>query len=365
MLNKINFSVVLFTLLTTLFVSYDLMGQLPSNVILAKPIHTDDLAKVVDISYEVYPFNLQYGDCYFVSFCVKNISDQEVVLAPNDLFVVDTIDVKTFSRIKVKGLPICTLEQPNTDWAGTFDINLMLGNMGKIIIVPKEKKIVHVDRYLAFANNEDKPAWLSQSIEVHIKYFAPEFAKKIQHPLPIINISPRINKDEITFIKRGYPILGQYHFPELIRTSIGLLQLPDIFRVGNPLHFGLPTWKDWKTKEDSFSEGTFRDEMTLSRIILQYIDTHDPLVLKELQEWFDTLHDVQRISYSRTFRSLLFRDITPWLIGKGREEEISKAKLQFQQRIFELYQTIKKYDILPKNDEEQKKLNEMTNPDKK
>jgi hypothetical protein len=362
MLNKINFSTALFTLLTTLFVSSELMKQPSSNAILAKPIHAEELVKVLDISYEVYPSNLQYGDCYFVAFYIKNISAQKITLSPNDLFVIDMIDVKTFSTTKIKGLPVCTLEQPNTDCAGTLDADLKLGN---IIIAPKEKKLIHLDRYLAFAKSKDKPSWLSQPIEVHVKYFDPEFDKKLQYPLPIINVSPRINKDEITFIKRGYPILGQYHFPELIRTSIGLLQLPDIFRVGNPLHFDLPTWKDWKTKEDSFSKGTFRDEMTFTRIILQYIDTQDTLVLKELQEWFDTLPDVQRISYTRTFRNLLFRDITPWLIGKGREEERSKAKLQFQQRIFELYQTIKKYDSLPKNEEEQKKLDEMTNLNKK
>jgi hypothetical protein len=354
MFNKIGFTIAIFVIL--LSISNNLHGQMLSEQTTIK-----ELAKVLDVSYEVYPPDLQYGDCYFVSFYVKNNSDQDVMLSSNDLFVIDMINVKTFSRTKVKGLPVCTLEQPGTDWTGTFEANLMLG---EIIIVSKEKKLVHVDRYLAFTKNEDKPSWLSQPSEVRVKYFAPEFDKKLQYPLPTINVSPRNSEDEITLLIRGYPILGQYHFPELLQTSIGLLKLPDIFRVGNPLHFDLPTWKDWKTKEDSFSKGTFRDEITLTRIILQYVDTQDSLVLKEIQDWFDTLPDVQRISYSRTLRSLLLGDITPLLVGKGRENEMSKAKLQFQQRIFELYQTIKKYDSLPKNEEEQKKLNEIVNLDK-
>jgi hypothetical protein len=47
--------------------------------------------------------------------------------------------------------------------------------------------------------------------------------------------------------------------------------------------------------------------MTFVRMVLQYIDTQDQLVLKEFQEWFDTLPDIQRISYSRTLRSFLFK----------------------------------------------------------
>jgi hypothetical protein len=358
MLNKINFSTILFAFLITLFVSNELMGQPSSKLVLAEQVHAEERAKILDISYEVYPTELQYGDCYFVSFYVKNISDQEVVLSPTDLFVVDTIDVKTSSIIKVKGLPVCTLNKQNTGWFGTFRGNIKLGS---IMIAPQEKKLVHVDRYLAFANDDEKPSWLLQPVSVHVKYFAPEFDNKIQLPLPTINVSPRIRKDEVTLLIRGYPILGQYHFPELIQTSIGPLQLPDIFRVGNPFRFGLPTWRDWKTKENSFSDGTFRDEMTFVRIILQYIDTQDRFVLKEFQEWFNTLRIVQRISYSQTLRILLLEEITPFIMGKGREKEMFQAKLQFQQRIFELYQTIKKYDYLPKSEEEQKKLEEIIN----
>ena len=54
------------------------------------------------------------------------------------------------------------------------------------------------------------------------------------------------------------------------------------------------TWQGWKELEESISPSTMRDEIRLTRILIQYCDTRDEKVLDELKEWFADMNEVQR-----------------------------------------------------------------------
>jgi len=54
------------------------------------------------------------------------------------------------------------------------------------------------------------------------------------------------------------------------------------------------TWQGWKELEESLTPSTMRDEIRLTRILIQYCDTEDDAVLKELKDWFDGMNEVQR-----------------------------------------------------------------------
>ena len=60
------------------------------------------------------------------------------------------------------------------------------------------------------------------------------------------------------------------------------------------------TWQGWKDLEDSITPSTMRDEIRLTRILIQYCDTKDKKVLDELKEWFAGMNEVQRACMAKS-----------------------------------------------------------------
>ena len=93
------------------------------------------------------------------------------------------------------------------------------------------------------------------------------------------------------------------------------------------------TWQGWKKLEDSLAPSTMRDEIRLTRILIQYCDTKDDVVLKELKEWFDGMNEVQRTVMAKNIcvlaQSCYGNDI---LLPLFRD----------------IYHTIRKYDVAEK-----------------
>ena len=56
------------------------------------------------------------------------------------------------------------------------------------------------------------------------------------------------------------------------------------------------TWQGWKELEESLLPSTMRDEIRLTRLLIQYCDTEDKAVLKELKNWFHDMNHIQRTS---------------------------------------------------------------------
>jgi len=62
-----------------------------------------------------------------------------------------------------------------------------------------------------------------------------------------------------------------------------------------PGHPNAPeTWQGWKELEENLTPSTMRDEIRLARILIQYSDTEDNTLIKELKDWFADMNEVQR-----------------------------------------------------------------------
>ncbi|MDD3469348.1 MAG: hypothetical protein PHE53_05130 [Thermoguttaceae bacterium] len=55
------------------------------------------------------------------------------------------------------------------------------------------------------------------------------------------------------------------------------------------------TWQGWKELEESLTPSTMRDEIRMTRIVIQYCDTEDSKVLDELTEWLQNMSEIQRV----------------------------------------------------------------------
>jgi len=95
------------------------------------------------------------------------------------------------------------------------------------------------------------------------------------------------------------------------------------------------TWQGWKELEESLSPSTMRDEIRLTRIIIQYCDTQDKKVLTELKEWFADMNELQRWSMAN---SIL--DKTKW--GYDGNDTL---KTSFR----DLYIAVREYDVMSAN----------------
>jgi len=58
-------------------------------------------------------------------------------------------------------------------------------------------------------------------------------------------------------------------------------------------HDSLPDISAWKAFEEKLSPGTFRDEIRLGRIQVQYLDGQEEEALDELREWFAKMEPIQ------------------------------------------------------------------------
>jgi len=176
--------------------------------------------------------------------------------------------------------------------------------------------------------------------------------------IPIL-MKPRPNK-ETAMIEKWYKNTPQRLFPkaESGENSIrkipgqGISQIPEskairvqnvmynqwcFIRLGNryPGDPNAPaTWQEWKKLEDSLTPSTMKDEIRLTRILIQYCDTRDAKVLDELKKWFDGMNEVQRACMAK---SILDR----------AESCYDHGKLLLP--LFrDLYNTVSEYDIADK-----------------
>jgi hypothetical protein len=147
-----------------------------------------------------------------------------------------------------------------------------------------------------------------------------------------------------------FPILGHEQLPSHKVPSYGFLAYdrpPWCFiNVGNR-YPGPPnhptTWQGWRELEESITPSTMRDEIRLTRILIQYCDTRDAKVLSELKEWFTGMNEVQRVCMAKSIRDRARGCYGTDLLAPFRE----------------LYKTIREYDIAAKSDREMEWLKKL------
>lgn len=119
----------------------------------------------------------------------------------------------------------------------------------------------------------------------------------------------------------------------------------DFIRLGNryPAAPNAPeTWQGWKELEESITPSTMRDEIRLTRILVQYCDTKDTKVLDELKKWFHSMNEVQRTVMAKNVCDLAWN-------SRGTDLFESFKKI---------YGTVKEYDIAAKAERMKKYLKE-------
>jgi len=111
-------------------------------------------------------------------------------------------------------------------------------------------------------------------------------------------------------------------------------------RIGNfyPNTTDIPeTWQGWKELEESLAPSTMRDEIRLTRILIQYCDTGDAAALKDIKEWFSGMNEVQRTVLATSLQNKAY-------YCYGQDE--ASTRLLFPP-FREIYKTIREYDKTP------------------
>ena len=171
-----------------------------------------------------------------------------------------------------------------------------------------------------------------------------------------IRLKPR-SKDEMQLLSHWYDntppemlpkLYGFMVFPSPHKVPKSVFTLIDrppwvFIRLGNryPGPPNIPkTWQSWKELEESITPSTMRDEIRLTRIIIQYCDTKDTKVLEELKEWFAGMNEIQRTCMAKSVR-----DRTS---GSTGTEWLAPYR--------DLYKTIREYDLAAKSESESERL---------
>ncbi|MGL6196997.1 MAG: hypothetical protein ACRC2T_19465, partial [Thermoguttaceae bacterium] len=100
------------------------------------------------------------------------------------------------------------------------------------------------------------------------------------------------------------------------------------------------TWQGWKELEESLTPSTMRDEIRLTRILIQYCDTEDEAVLTELKDWFKDMNEIQRTVMAKNICDLALHSCDTKLLEPYKK----------------IYGAIKEYDIAAKSDSMKKYL---------
>ena len=99
------------------------------------------------------------------------------------------------------------------------------------------------------------------------------------------------------------------------------------------------TWQSWKELEESLSPSTMRDEIRMTRIIIQYCDTKEETVLKELKEWFGKMNEIQRMVMAESFRHRTENVFIQRNYVNNAEDLVRPFR--------DIYRAIREYDLAP------------------
>jgi hypothetical protein len=104
------------------------------------------------------------------------------------------------------------------------------------------------------------------------------------------------------------------------------------------------TWQGWKELEVNLIPSTMRDEIRLTRIMIQYFDTDDSIVLQELREWFDDMNELQRMSMAKRIYENVNRILSNVRSCNAREYEDFHRSERIARSARFLYRSIRQYD---------------------
>jgi len=136
--------------------------------------------------------------------------------------------------------------------------------------------------------------WLDQAKQEHLPIVNSGYEDEIprfKYPFFPPDRSETSRENRFSVTGYGISICSSKHNPWLF------------IRLGNrkpPAHLCPTTWQGWKELEESLTPSTMRDEIRLTRILIQYCDTKDEKVLEELKAWFAGMNEVQRACMAKS-----------------------------------------------------------------
>lgn len=287
------------------------------------------------ISFDCSP-KLFVGDTLYIKIEAANPYDKSIFLS-HDFWPTD-LDIQTSLTDKNEQTVRLLFEYPTNR---QVQRELIFSE-----ILPGEKRIIGALAIsLPTLEDIENPFWKKQIENLPVKgddftlkiavwfqpsdeeYSAKDFKSKTFRLEKKITIQPR-PKPEMDMIFQWYRITPKELFPcsqgsQSKTPPIGYDSPPsgtvkiaaknqehslwDFVRIGNryPGPQNVPeNWQGWLELEKCLVPSTMRDEIRLTRFLIQYCDTENESVLTELKTWFGSLNEIQRIVMAKNVRIL-------------------------------------------------------------
>jgi hypothetical protein len=323
-----------------------------------------------EVNLSVFPKELAIGDTCYVLVTATNHSEEVMnVMAPVFTFAYDPAMVQF------------DLSRGDKIWHGTFECQFHREATRTIMptyVIPSGKTIVFIAVPLQFPSLDElhTPFWEEtlKELKDHPEGLVFDFGIEFSPPQGSIFYDAKIrsvgrltdqvtlklrNAEEMVMIEEWYRKTPEDYFPIVdkgthirkvppqgIRKESGkkiLGKSPWAFTTIGNRYPGDPnapeTWQGWKELEESISESTMRDEIRLTRMLIQYCDTRDEKIPEELKTWFAEMNEVQRTCMAKS------------LLDRGR--------LGFLSPFRNLYKAIHEYDVSAKSESETKFLKQL------
>ena len=329
----------------------------------------------LEITVRGYPDSIQFGDSIYLICTLKNVGEEVIEgIRMSYQFEHDNYRARTLEcYLLVDGNMQNTYENLPEDRGARRSFSRRPGPA--VSLLPDESRIIYVHTF-EFPSLEDQrhPFWeklvdkfetdgvVACTMRFTVGRRDPEIVGRVLNHN--IDIRPR-SKQEMDLLKlwldksdkKHLPVtwlmdriprfkvpFGREMFSAIDDNEIVVQREPYnpwlFFRLGNrkpPAHLCPTTWQGWKELEDNLAPSTMRDEIRLTRILVQYCDTHDIAVLDELKTWFLEMNEIQR-----------------WCMAKSildrcqRSHDIGTANNALFESFRSLYHTIREHDLSTK-----------------
>ena len=291
----------------------------------------------IELSMSIYPKEVAIGDTCYVMVTAKNHSDEtaySIFPDVNNDFQL-TRDEKTwdgvFESLWDEGHTLRTSSPPR--------YSLPAGETCVCLAVPVQ---------FPHLRELHKPFWDEQweELKKHPEGLVFDFEIEFRVPaLPIefrgrkVSSGSRIRlKDQVVIKLRNdkeMRMIEDWYQKSMSKNAYYAIdKIWNCIHLGNryPSHPNAPmTWQGWKKLEESITPSTMRDEIHLTRILIQYCDTKNKKVLDELKKFLVGMNEVQRTVLAKSIRD--------------RARNICGEEIAPQFR--EIYKTIREYDKAP------------------
>jgi len=288
--------------------------------------------KTVELKLSVFPETVAIGDtCYVLVTAINHYGIPTTVIEPE------------FQYPIIPGMVQFRLNHREKVYRGTFEAlyyrSISPGNP-KGTLIPSGEAVTFIGVPLQFPPLEDlyqdvfwEKVWkeLKENPEGLSFEFGIEFVRPWMEgdkvPVPRARLTKEVtiklrNEKEMAMIDQWYHNTPSEFFPGKIENLyLSKVPLKGIRKVSkkkilgqNPWKFinmgnrypsdpnAPETWQGWQELEECLTPSTMRDEIRLSRILIQYCDTKDEAILKELKDWFNGMNEVQRMVMAKSLR---------------------------------------------------------------